>query len=302
MKTDSNSCLLHYFSLSRKKSLYAWVRVCVEVRNFFFSQNSFFIKPTFSVGTGICLFQGMFCAYAMVINEAPGVWQFASSWKARPHTSDTNGGTEGDLGGGQKEWRRDGNRGWWRAGRKVGGQYMCEVLAEDRLPRGGRQTESREETMEGGAMEETGGARADQMEGGAREKTGRSWSRRSPAGPRPQPWWQEGEAMVEEGLTAPGGWPMAVEQVVVEPEAETETRWAKVTLRMGLTGDSEGDGEDWCRGGGRGRLGGSSEWSGGFETAHTPQGHSQHHECQWQGNDLRGRFRTGRQFRADRYF
>ncbi len=60
-----------------------------------------------------------------------------------------------------------------------------EVRAEDGHPGGGRLTESRAE-MEG-AREETGGARADQMEGGARMETGGTWSRRSQAGPRPQP-------------------------------------------------------------------------------------------------------------------
>ncbi len=43
---------------------------------------------------------------------------------------------------------------------------------------GRRTTESREETMEGGAMEETGEARADQLEEGARERTGGNRSRR----------------------------------------------------------------------------------------------------------------------------
>ncbi len=32
-----------------------------------------FINPRFCVGSGVRLFQGRFCAYAMVINEAPGV-------------------------------------------------------------------------------------------------------------------------------------------------------------------------------------------------------------------------------------
>ncbi len=298
--------------------------------------------------------------------------------------------------------------------------------------------------MEGGAMEETGGARADQMEGGAREKTGKSWSRRSPMaahGGADRGWshgggradssrgltdgggaggggawggdrepmsqgdaedpegqggadgigdWGRGgdpegrggaEATEDQGGTGgegrrsltelegrrneaqPEEWsPEAADGqrlTKAEPEGRAgglmghsgeeaarshggaagskgrsgvqdseagggdngssshdavgdwQTRgdptaqmvawgWAEV-----LTGDSGGDGEDWCRGGGRVRLGGSSEWSEGFETvcaAHTPQGHSQHRECQRQGNDLRGRFRTGRQFRADRYF
>ncbi len=31
-----------------------------------------FIKPTFCVRSGVYLIQGRFCAYAMVINEAPG--------------------------------------------------------------------------------------------------------------------------------------------------------------------------------------------------------------------------------------
>ncbi len=32
-----------------------------------------FINPTFCVGSGVRLFQGRFCAYATVINEAPGL-------------------------------------------------------------------------------------------------------------------------------------------------------------------------------------------------------------------------------------
>ncbi len=31
-----------------------------------------FINPTFCAGSGVRLFQGMFCAYATVINEATG--------------------------------------------------------------------------------------------------------------------------------------------------------------------------------------------------------------------------------------
>lgn len=42
----------------------------------------------------------------------------------------------------------------------------------------------------------------------------------------------EGEAMVEEGLTAPGGQPTAAEQVVVEPEAEIESQRARATGRI----------------------------------------------------------------------
>ncbi len=37
-------------------------------------------------------------------------------------------------------------------------------------------------------------------------------------------------------------------------------------VSWGTPEDSGGDGEDWCRCGGRGRLGGSSGWSGGLET------------------------------------
>ncbi|KAL1279444.1 hypothetical protein QQF64_026117 [Cirrhinus molitorella] len=64
--------------------------------------------------------------------------------------------------------------------------------------------------MEGGAREKTG-TRVDQPEGGAREKTGGIWRRRNQERPRPQPRQRptveptEGGAMVEEGLTTPGG-------------------------------------------------------------------------------------------------
>ncbi len=33
-----------------------------------------FINPTFCVESGVRLFQGRFCAYVTVINEAPGDW------------------------------------------------------------------------------------------------------------------------------------------------------------------------------------------------------------------------------------
>ncbi len=42
----------------------------------------------------------------------------------------------------------------------------------------------------------------------------------------------EGGAMVEEGLTTPGGRPTAAEQVVKEPEAETESWRARATGRI----------------------------------------------------------------------
>lgn len=32
-----------------------------------------FIDPNFCVGGGVCLFQALFCAYAKVLNEDPGV-------------------------------------------------------------------------------------------------------------------------------------------------------------------------------------------------------------------------------------
>ncbi len=32
-----------------------------------------FINPTFCIGSGVRLFQGRFCAYATVVNEAPGL-------------------------------------------------------------------------------------------------------------------------------------------------------------------------------------------------------------------------------------
>ncbi|KAL1279969.1 hypothetical protein QQF64_014569 [Cirrhinus molitorella] len=38
--------------------------------------------------------------------------------------------------------------------------------------------------------------------------------------------------MVEEGLMTPGGRPTAAEQVEEEPEAETESRWARATGRI----------------------------------------------------------------------
>ncbi len=68
------------------------------------------------------------------------------SWKVRPRTVETSKG-EGQVGT-----------------REV-------AQEEDRHPGGGRQTETREATKEGGAREETGGTR----------------SRRRTAGPRPQP-------------------------------------------------------------------------------------------------------------------
>ncbi len=76
-------------------------------------------------------------------------------------------GTKEEDKGADVEWWQGMAKGW-QEGRQT---IQVEVRAEDGLPGGGRQTESRVETMEGGAKEETGGARADQMEGGAREKT-----------------------------------------------------------------------------------------------------------------------------------
>ncbi|KAL1248297.1 hypothetical protein QQF64_021615 [Cirrhinus molitorella] len=42
----------------------------------------------------------------------------------------------------------------------------------------------------------------------------------------------EGGAMVEEWPPTPGGRPTAAEQVEEEPEAETESRWARATGRI----------------------------------------------------------------------
>ncbi len=55
-----------------------------------------------------------------------------------------------------------------------------------RHPGGGWQTESREVMTEGGAKEETGGARVDQTDRGARETTGGTWSMWRQVRPRPQ--------------------------------------------------------------------------------------------------------------------
>ncbi len=85
---------------------------------------------------------------------------------------------------------------------------------EDRHPGGGRQKESRGATKEGGAREETRETR----------------SRKSTAGHRPQPWWWPtveptvGGAMEEGWPPTPGGWQTAAEQVVEEPEEETESQ------------------------------------------------------------------------------
>ncbi len=65
-------------------------------------------------------------------------------------------------------------------------------------------------------------------EGGARVETGGIRSRRSLAGPRPQPWWwptvepTEGGAMEEWWPPTPGGRPTVAEQVVEEPETESQ--------------------------------------------------------------------------------
>ncbi len=126
--------------------------------------------------------------------------------------------------------------------------------------------------MEGGAMEETGGAWRDpghsqnsgprwsrwreepwrrQEEPGGTQATaktvahggadgGRSHGgdRRSLAGPRPQPKrWptvepMEGGAMEEEWPLTPGGRPMTVVQVEEEPEVEMESQRARATGRI----------------------------------------------------------------------
>ncbi|KAL1276714.1 hypothetical protein QQF64_036337 [Cirrhinus molitorella] len=82
--------------------------------------------------------------------------------------------------------------------------------------------------MEGGARETTGGSRVDQPEGGARVP-GETQAAVEMA-PTVEP--TEGGAMVEEGLTTPGGWPTVAEQVVVESEAETESQRSGVTPRI----------------------------------------------------------------------
>ncbi len=105
-------------------------------------------------------------------------------------------------------------------GKRVG--TKAEAQEEDEHPGGGRLTETREVTKEGGAREETGGTR----------------SRRRTAGPRPQPWWwpavepTEGGAMEEWLPPTPGGRPTAAEQVVEEPEAETESQRARGMQRI----------------------------------------------------------------------
>ncbi|KAI2655027.1 Ion-translocating oxidoreductase complex subunit B [Labeo rohita] len=78
------------------------------------------------------------------------------SQKARPRAAETEGGMEGDLGGRQKSGCGMVTRDSEEVAERQGG-----------LPREGLRTESRVETMEGGAMEETGGARVDKTEGGA---------------------------------------------------------------------------------------------------------------------------------------
>ncbi len=90
-------------------------------------------------------------------------------------------------------------------------------------------------------------------EGGAREEGTRS--RRSTAGPRPQPWWRptveltEGGAMEEGWPPTPGGRPTMAEQVAEEPEAETESQRARGMQRIwgarvepGAPGDRGGAG------------------------------------------------------------
>ncbi len=116
-----------------------------------------------------------------------GVTVAPPSREARPCAAETKGGTEGDLGGGQRSGcgmvTGDGKGLAGRQADNTGGGLGGGWTS----PRGGQRTESRVETTEGGAMEETGGTRVDQTEGGAREKTGETRSRRSQAGPRPQP-------------------------------------------------------------------------------------------------------------------
>ncbi len=128
--------------------------------------------------------------------NSPQSWHYAPSRKVRPRTVVTTwGGVGGNYGGGSGGGRTTGR-------------------GPVNSPRGA--------TKEGGAREETGGTR----------------SRRRTAGPRPQPWWwptvepTEGGAMEEGWPLTPGGRPTAAEQVVEEPEAETESQRARGMQRI----------------------------------------------------------------------
>ncbi|XP_058627969.1 PE-PGRS family protein PE_PGRS16-like [Onychostoma macrolepis] len=170
----------------------------------------------------------------------------------------------------ERMWGGDRMAKGWQEGRQT---VQVEVWAEDGHPGGGRQTESRVEMMEGGGREEIGG----------------TWSRRSQAGPRPQPRRRptveatEGGAMVEEGLPTPGGLPTAVgtgggearggdgEPVSQGDKEDPRSRWH----RGGATEDRGGAGgkeePDRARGTkGRGAAGGVESRGGGWLT--TDQG------------------------------
>ncbi len=122
------------------------------------------------------------------------------------------------LAGRQSDKTGRGSSGGWTSGRRMTSRIQG---GNDR----GR-SQDRDRRSQGGSDE------------GARKRTGGTWSRRSKVGPRPQPWWPptveptEGGAMVEEGLPTPRGRPTMAEQVVVEPRAETESRWARATGRI----------------------------------------------------------------------
>ncbi len=121
------------------------------------------------------------------------------------------------LEGGQKEWRRDSKGLEGREADNTGGGWGGGG--------GGVDYEGREEPWR---------KQEEPWQISWREEPGTGGNRRSQAGPRLQRWWQptveptEGGAMVENELTNPGGPPMPAKQVVVEPEAETERRWARV--------------------------------------------------------------------------
>lgn len=68
-----------------------------------------------------------------IINSPKGCDSSPPSWKVRPRALETEGWTEGDLGGGQ----RSGCGMVTRAGRKAGRQILEEVRAEDGHPGGG---------------------------------------------------------------------------------------------------------------------------------------------------------------------
>ncbi len=143
-------------------------------------------------------------------------------WKRGLAPLNNKGRDWGGLRRRTKERMWVGDRGWQRAGRKAGRQTVqVEVWVEDRHPGGGKHTESRVEMMEGEARMETGGARADQMEGGDRRDLEQEEPGGTLAGPRPQP---RRQPTVEEWLPIQGGRPTAAEQVVEEPETETESQ------------------------------------------------------------------------------